>query len=215
MAYVIVAHLFFRGVATCVNAFPFLPDAVFDGLNPDQDPRVGLTKLGREIVDRLFQAKILVDITHCSERAQADIFVIAEGYRGQPVISSHNGVRGKSDYSLNLSDGAIRRIAASAGVIGVILFPHWLRQPPQQLFGAGGFPLLFETIDYLQRLTGSYDHIAIGSDLDGFIKPLEGCENYAETPALVAAVQRRYGNAADKILYRNALRVLEQGWKGV
>ncbi|HYL56353.1 MAG TPA: membrane dipeptidase [Gemmatimonadales bacterium] len=214
VAYVIVAHLFFRGVATCANAIPFLPDAIFERwLNPDQDPKVGLTKLGHEIVDRLFQARILVDITHCSDRAQADIFAIARGYPGQPVISSHNGVRGESDYPLNLSDDAVRRIADSGGVIGVILFPHWLRRRHHQLSGADGFPLLFDTIEYLRERTGD-DHIAIGSDLDGFIKPLKGCENYAETPALVEAVQLRYGSAADKILYQNALRVLEQGWRG-
>src|SRR6202007_2808583 len=153
VAYVIVAHLFFRGVATCVNAFPFLPDPIFDVLNPDQDPDVGLTTLGRAIVDRLFQAKILVDITHCSERAQDAIFAIAEDYPGQPVISSHNGVRGESDYPLNLSDRAISRIADSGGVIGVILFPHWLREPHHQLSGADGFLLLFVTIAYLKDKT--------------------------------------------------------------
>ena len=215
VAYVIVAHLFFRGVASCVNAFPSLPDIIFNRINPKRNLTVGLTKLGHQIVERLFQEKVIVDITHCSERAQADIFAIAEAYPEQPIISSHNGVRGKSDYPLNLSDDAIHRIADSGGVIGVILFPHWLRQPLDRLSGADGFPLLFETIDYLNGETGGYDHIAIGSDLDGFIRPLKGCENYAETPALVAAVQKRYGNAADKMLYQNALRVLEQGWRGV
>lgn len=215
VAYVIVAHLFFRGVASCVNAFPFFPDVIFNGINPKRNLKVGLTKLGHQIVERLFREKVIVDITHCSERAQDDIFAIAKKYPGQPVISSHNGVRGNSDYPLNLSDDAIHRIADSGGVIGVILFPHWLRQPHHQLSGADGFSLLFKTIDYLKEKTGGYDHIAIGSDLDGFIKPLRGCENYAETPALVAAVQKHYGSAADKILYQNALRVLEKGWRGV
>ncbi len=37
VAYVIVAHLFYRGVATCQNALPYVPDSLFSGvLNPDQ-----------------------------------------------------------------------------------------------------------------------------------------------------------------------------------
>ena len=214
VAYVIVAHLFFRGVATCANAIPFLPDVIFnDVLN--RQPNVGLTPLGFEVVERLFQERVLVDITHCSDLAKKDIFKIAADYPGQPVISSHTGVRERSEYPLNLSDEQIQQISNLGGVIGVILFPHWLRQPDEQLGGRDGFPLVFDTIDHVRQVTGNYDHIAIGSDLDGFIRPLHACQNYAETPALVAAIEAKYGTAtAEKILFRNALDVLERGWKG-
>jgi microsomal dipeptidase-like Zn-dependent dipeptidase len=54
VAYVILAHLFFRGVATCQNALPFVPDQVYESLlNPQQSKTVGLTDLGVAIVDRL------------------------------------------------------------------------------------------------------------------------------------------------------------------
>ena len=216
VAYVIVAHLFFRGVATCENALPFVPDSVFHSiLNPQQDPAVGLTDLGREIVSELLRNGILVDITHCTQRAQTEIFQLARDHGNAPVISSHTGVRGTSDYPLNLTREAVRRIAASKGVVGLILAPHWLRQPHEQIFGPDGFQLLFNAIDCVHDWTGSYDHIAIGSDFDGFIQPIKTCQNYAETPALVEAIRRKYPRAAERILHRNALDVLERGWKGV
>jgi hypothetical protein len=31
--------------------FPFLPDAIFNVLNPQQDPKTGLTDLGIRVVD--------------------------------------------------------------------------------------------------------------------------------------------------------------------
>jgi microsomal dipeptidase-like Zn-dependent dipeptidase len=73
---------------------------------------------------------------------------------------------------------------------------------------------VFKTIQHIADVT-SFDHVAIGSDLDGFIKPVKGCETYAQTPALAAAVQARFPRDADKILSANVLRVLNAGWKGV
>jgi microsomal dipeptidase-like Zn-dependent dipeptidase len=221
VAYVIVAHLFYRGVATCENAIPFVPDQFFHSvLNPEQNSAVGLTDLGRKIVSRLLQKKILVDITHCTQLAQKEIFQLARDHNNAPVISSHTGVRGTSDYPLNLTPGAIRDIAKSKGVIGVILASHWLRPPSQQIVGPDGFELIFRAIDHIHDVTESYDNIAIGSDLDGFIQPVKGCETYGKTPKLVDAIKRRYSQSrypgvADKILYHNALDVLQRGWAGV
>ena len=216
VAYMVVAHLFFRGVATCQNAFPFVPDALFQSaLNPQQDSKVGLTDLGRQVVGRLLDKGILVDITHATDQAQNEMLQMARDHGNAPVISSHNGVRGTSNYPLNLSEDTVRQIAASNGVVGIILFPYWLRQPADQIFGKDGFSLLYDAIDWLQSITGSYDHIAIGSDLDGFIHPIQGCADYSQTPALVAAIRAKYAQAADQILWGNALDVLQRGWTGV
>jgi microsomal dipeptidase-like Zn-dependent dipeptidase len=157
-------------------------------LNPQQDRNIGLTDLGKAVVEQLLREGILVDITHCTELAQKQIFDLAKDHGNAPVISSHTGVRGASDYPLNLSRETVRRIAKSKGVVGIILGTHWLRQPREQIFGPKGFELVFRAIDCVHQWTGSYNHIAIGSDLDGFIQPIEGCETYADTPALVRAI---------------------------
>jgi microsomal dipeptidase-like Zn-dependent dipeptidase len=156
-----------------------------------------------------------VDITHANDIAQAEIFRMARDHSNAPVISSHNGVRGTSDYPLNLSPEAVKQIAASNGVIGVILFPYWLRQPAEQVFGDESIRLVFRAIDYIQSIAGSYDHIAIGSDMDGFIRPIKECPDYAGTPVLVAAIRAQFPKYADQILWQNALDVLERGWQGV
>ena len=215
VAYVIVAHLFYRSVATCENAIPFAPNAIFDTLlNPQQDYKIGLTDLGRAIVEGLLGEGMLVDITHCTQLAQNEIFQMARDHGNAPVISSHTGVQCSSDYPLNLSPDAARQIAESGGLVGIILGTYWLRQPGEQIFGPDGFDLVFRAIDCLHEWTGSYDHIAIGSDLDGFIQPIKGCKTYADTPGLVQAIEQKYPQAAEKILYANAVDVLERGWKG-
>jgi microsomal dipeptidase-like Zn-dependent dipeptidase len=215
VAYIIIAHLFYRGVATCANALPYVPDAVFERLlNPDQPANTGLTPLGEQIVNRALELGIVVDITHATTLAQEQIFSIAHDHSNRPVISSHNGVQGTSGYPLNLSPEAIRRIAASKGIIGIILAPFWLREPSQQLFGATDVSLVFKAIDYIYSVVGTYDVIGIGSDLDGFIHPISGCEDFAHTPALVAAIRSKYPSVAERILWGNAVDVLERAWTG-
>jgi microsomal dipeptidase-like Zn-dependent dipeptidase len=215
IAYVTVAHLFYRGVATCENAIPFVDDRLFQSvLNPEQDQTLGLTNLGHEIVSQVLKNRILVDVTHCTQQAQKEIFRLAAQH-GAPVISSHTGVRPTSDYPLNLTPEAISDITKSNGVIGLILAEHWLRQPREQFGGPDGFELLFRAIRCIHEVTHSYDNIAIGTDLDGFIQPITLCQNYSETPKLVNAIQGEYPEHADKILFKNALRVLQDGWRGV
>jgi len=213
IASIIPAHLLYRGVATCENAFPPLVEAAFEAELKDQ-PDFGLSKIGCQIVEACFQNKVLVDITHARGDAQSDIFKIADGYPGLPLISSHNSVRGIMPAGLNLSDDAIRRIQKSNGVIGVIFYKHWLQK---DVFDTrSDVRLITDVIDYIHGVTNSFDHIAIGSDLDGFIDPIGICSNYSKMSAIVDPITQRYGQTAgEKILYRNALRVLYSGWGGI
>ena len=213
VAAIIPAHLFYRSVATCENAFPPAAFAIFRH-ELESQPNVGLTDLGKAIVENAFQRGVLVDITHARADAQADIFEIAAGHPGRPLISSHNSVRGINDAGLNLSDDAILRIKQSNGIIGVIFYTQWLRKPGIDL--RDDLHLITDVIDYIHSKTGSFDNIGIGSDLDGFIEPIHMCSNYSKMSSLSRALIGKYGqDVAERILYRNALRVLHAGWTGI
>jgi microsomal dipeptidase-like Zn-dependent dipeptidase len=69
-------------------------------------------------------------------------------------------------------------------------------------------------IDKIKELTGTYEHIAIGSDLDGYIKPsLPGLEHQGRMADLQQALEARYGNTvAEQISSGNALHVLRAQW---
>ena len=64
--------------------------------------------------------------------------------------------------------------------------------------------------DRIHDVTGSFDHIGIGSDLDGYIQPaLPGLEHMGHMRAFQEALERRYGtDDAAKMCSGNALRVL-------
>ena len=65
-------------------------------------------------------------------------------------------------------------------------------------------------VDRLHEITGSHEHVAIGTDFDGFIKPtLGGFEKSSDLAQLSERLIAHYGAAdAERILSGNALRVL-------
>jgi hypothetical protein len=72
VAYVTVAHLFFRDVATNAPALPFLPDWLYNRVFP-QGHDEGLTAIGREVVEAMVDEGILIDITHMRSQSIRDV----------------------------------------------------------------------------------------------------------------------------------------------
>ena len=217
VAYVTVAHLFWRKVATNAPALPFLPDWLYHVAFP-QPKEAGLTDLGRATVEAMVRERILVDITHMSERAIDDTFSLLDRLdpgRTVPVIGSHVACRlGKLEYCL--TDATIKRIAERRGVLGCIFGKHYVADglPDEPRSFDDSVAALARHIDHIREVTGSYEQIAIGSDLDGYIKPaLPGLEHMGRMSALQDALERRYGaDDVQRICSGNALRVLHAGW---
>ncbi len=217
-AYITLAHLFYRGVATNVNAIPFLSDRTYDFLFP-MPKRVGLTALGRAAVAAMVRERILVDTSHMSALALADTFALLDELdpeRAVPVLATHVAYRFGHD-RYNADDETIRRVAERGGVIGLILAEHQ---------AADGFPhtktqddsveLLCRHVDRIASVAGSHRHTAIGTDLDGFIKPtLAGFEDASRLPGLENGLRAHCGERdAELIASGNVLRVLRDYWAG-
>jgi microsomal dipeptidase-like Zn-dependent dipeptidase len=218
VAYVTLAHLVWRQVATNVTCMPFASDDLYVKIFPQPD--VGLSELGRAAVRALVAEGVLVDITHMSQAALDDTFSLLDELDPDetvPVIASHCGYRfGAQDY--NLDEPTIRRVAARDGVIGLMLSTYFMADglgyEPSSLDGS--LELLCRHIDAIRDVTGSYANIAIGTDLDGFIKPtLPGLADSAQLARLGPALEARYDSVtAEAIQSGNALRLLRTGWRG-
>src|SRR5204862_1128246 len=130
-------RLFFRGVATNAPAIPMLSDAEYGDVFP-QDPRIGLSPLGEAAVRAMYKHRVLVDISHMSQKAIDDTFELIDeldratggGPSDYPVIATHVGMRDVEPHAqdYNLSRETALRIQERGGLIGLILAQHQLGQ---------------------------------------------------------------------------------------
>jgi microsomal dipeptidase-like Zn-dependent dipeptidase len=217
VAYITLAHLFWRQVATNAPAIPFLPAWLYRLVFPQPDR--GLGELGIAAVRAMVRGRVLVDVAHMSSRALDETLTLLDEIdpeRKVPVLATHAGYRfGRQEYMLDAA--AVERIGARGGVIGLIFAEHQILDGLQRR-GTNtfeeSFQILCRHIDRIREITGSHGHTAIGSDLDGFIKPtLAGLQTMADMAPLERALIDRYGEAdAELISSGNALRVLRAAW---
>jgi microsomal dipeptidase-like Zn-dependent dipeptidase len=215
--YVTLAHLVWRHVASGVPVIPLLPSSVYDRYL-SAPPDVGLRELGPAAIRAMYRERILVDVSHMRQDALNETFALVEELdrvhglppHEYPVIASHSAFRfGAREY--NLTPDTIRRIAQRNGVVGLILSERpmldGLCDQPRTF--AESMDVIARHIDAIHGVTKSYDHIAIGTDLDGFAKPtLPGLDRAKDMACLRDELARRYPVDAGKILEDNALRVL-------
>ena len=111
VAYITVAHLIWRGVATDAPAIPFLTDEQYRDWFPQPD--TGLSKLGRAAVEAMVDEHVLIDVSHMSERALADTFELLDHLdpaKSVPVVATHAGYRfGTQEYMLTPGDARADR----------------------------------------------------------------------------------------------------------
>ena len=229
VAYVTLAHLIWRGVATDAPALPFFSDEEYRRWLPQ--PEEGLSDLGEAAVEAMVRERVLIDVSHMSERSLADTFALLDRLdpeKSVPVLATHAGYRfGTQEYML--SSETLQRIAERAGVVGLIFAQHqlydgldisakrWLGLPIRRRPRfEDSFEVLCRHIDRIHEVAGSHRHTAIGSDLDGFIKPtLPGLEDMRDMANLERALRDRYGEEDGELICSgNALRLLTSYWRG-
>lgn len=116
----------------------------------------GLTPFGREVVKRLEQRHMLIDLAHASKPMIDDVLAMAT----RPLLVSHTGVAGTCPGPRNLSNEHLRRIAAGGGLIGI---GYW-----DGAVCATSVDAIIKAIRYSVDLIG-VEHVALGSDFDGTI----------------------------------------------
>jgi membrane dipeptidase len=170
------------------------------------DPRpepFGLSDAGRALVRRAHALGVVVDVSHASDRAVSEVLAVARETRGV-VVATHSNARALCDHPRNLTDEQLRGIAATGGVVGLNFHsPFVVRARPATLADVVRQAL------HLLRVTGE-DHVAIGADFEGGIRPARGLSDASRFPELSRALLRAGvpTRVLEKVFSENALRVL-------
>ena len=119
----------------------------------------GLTRFGELVVDECNRVGLLLDCTHVGRRATLEIIARS----AQPVVFSHSNASALVDNPRNIDDEQIRACAARGGVIGLAPWgPLVLKAGDREWPPVDHF---IDHVDHVAQLTGSTDHIGIGTDM--------------------------------------------------
>ena len=125
----------------------------------------GLTLLGYELLEVMAGFQVLLDVSALSDRATAEAL---ERYEGA-IIASHSNPRYFCQSRRCLPDALIRLLAERDGVMGIMVYNRFLRNDWHPADRNRGVNLAHwvDAVDYVCQLTGSVDHVGLGSDIDG------------------------------------------------
>jgi membrane dipeptidase len=162
-----------------------------------------LSRLGRELVDRLVALGVILDLAHASRGLFAELLDRADG---APVICSHGGCRSVFDTPRNIDDDQLRALRDAGGLFGLMLHP--IAIGPERRTIAG----VVDHLEHAVEVMGA-DRVGLGGDFtrrlweamppppepkDGLAPPgltpglgIEGLTGPEHYPALVEALHAR------------------------
>ena len=188
----------------------------------------GLSDWGRELVAEMNRVGMLIDLSHVGSRTSDD--TIRESVK--PVAYTHCCPSALKPHPRNKSDGELRFIADRGGMIGVTMFPAFLKRGADSTVGD-----YVEAMEHVISVAGE-DHVAFGTDFtqgygqDFFdwitndkgnarslikFSPMpnaKGVETIGQLPNLTAAMERAGWSEGRirKVMGENWLRFLAEVW---
>ena len=146
---------YFHGLGQRVSQLTYnLRNAIGSGY--ESRPDEGLSPFGVEMVGRMNQVGIAVDLSHCGDRTTLD----AIGASRKPAIVSHANCRALNPHPRCKTDEEIKQLAARGGVIGISsvrMFVH--------MNGAATIENVLDHFDHVAKLVGT-EFLGVGSDID-------------------------------------------------
>jgi membrane dipeptidase len=121
--------------------------------------KYGITPAGKELLARISELGMIIDIAHNSPELVEDLLNNAN----TPVVYSHGGLQGMCDINRNLSDTALDQVQENGGLIAV---GFWTR-----VLCGDQIEDVVASIRYVSDRIG-IDHVALGSDFDGGVKTI-------------------------------------------
>ena len=211
--YITLAHFYPNRCAYPVFPYPEygIKRSNWKQLMAGWDMTKGLTALGEEVVEKMLELKMLIDICHCTPKARKRIYEIADHHNANNcILSSHTGVFEINADPYNLQDWEIKWLSDHGGVMGVIFMNYWLSPVDTGL----GLKYIERPVNHIIQVGGDLVP-AIGTDYDGFTDPPDEMVDCSELPRLTKYLSAlRYPDETiRRVLGGNSLRLIREGWR--
>jgi membrane dipeptidase len=165
----------------------------------------GLKPFGLEVVERMQELGMIVDVSHLSDGGFWDVAKLAAEHGKKPFIASHSNARSVRAHPRNLTDDMLKALAEAGGVAGINFYPLFLCEEEKATVEH-----ITRHVKHIHKVAG-IDAIAIGTDFDGFDggNEISDCSKFG---LLSDALSKAgYSEAElEKICWGNAMRVIAE-----
>ena len=142
----------------------------------------GLTAAGERLVQACNDMKILIDLSHITEKGFWDVARLSKA----PLAATHSNAHALCPSPRNLTDRQLAAIRDTQGMVGLNFATCFLR-PDGNMRADTDIGLMVRHLDYLIEKLGE-DHVGLGSDFDGAVVP-EKIGSAAGLPVLMDALR--------------------------
>ena len=124
---------------------------------------LGLTDLGEELVEKLIDKNIAIDLSHANEKTFYDIIEKAKYLKNKgknpKVFASHSNLKSIYNVKRNLTDKQIIKIKELDGIIGIVEYKGFVCEKNENYE-----KYYLEHINYLKNLLDGVENIALSTD---------------------------------------------------
>lgn len=169
---------------------------VGDGVGVTGPDAGGLTPFGLDVVSRMGQLGMVVDVSHLSEAGFWDV----AAHAARPFIASHSNAKAVCGHRRNLTDRQFAEIVRRGGLVGINLYHSFLADD--------GDATMKDILDHVEHFLsrGGESVLAMGGDLDGSTLPA-GFAGVQDIARIYEELLRHYPQkTADAIFFDNAAR---------
>jgi membrane dipeptidase len=144
---------------------------------------LGLTTSGHELVTKLNDANVMVDLSHSNRQTCLDAIAASTS----PVSINHTGARALNDVPRNKTDEELRAVADSGGFVGIYFMPF---------LTADSHPGPLDVVRHIEHALNvcGEDHVGIGTD--GGAVAIDDYDSYLEKLSQEHEKRRSRGVAA-------------------
>lgn len=161
---------------------------------------LGLSDFGKQVVKQMQKLKMIVDVSHVSEKGFYDVFENTNAM----VIASHSNSKAICEHRRNITDKQFEMLKNCGGGVGINFYSQFLTNKDSAT--------LSDCLNHIEHFMslGGMDSVFIGADYDGIESTAIGLENVIKVETLYnELLKHNYKESlVRKIFYDNLEKII-------